>query len=451
MLVETTVSKKYFFPDNLQDSKSLQQILLKCSLINLFIVAVIGVLLRAFPFIYNFPLSFKNLLHGHSHFAFAGWVMPALLALILNCFPAIEKAVAYKHWRNIAFLLLFSAYGMLISFPLQGYKAISIFFSTLSILSGWYLAVIVCNAARSLKTSVAINFLSAGLFYLVFSSIGPFATGPLIAMGKAGTSLYFDAIYFFLHFQYNGWFLFAVLAFFYQYLEQRGIMTNGRKVFRLLNLACIPTYFLSILWHQPSILFNVLAGIGALVQCFALIYLLRDLRLFKFENGLATTLVQFSFASLALKILLQFFSAIPAVAVLAYNYRNFVIAYLHLVLLGCISLFLIGWSMKSFSVAITKASRTGIALFIIGFVCTELLLIAAPLGGIINYTIPYYSWLLLALSILLPVGIAIVAMSFRQGNRIERGCIYASNVLRVLAHTQGQERKHRRKSGKTLS
>jgi hypothetical protein len=186
-------------------------------------------------------------------------------------------------------------------------------------------------------------------------------------------------------------------------------------VYWLLNLACIPTYFLSVLWHQPSVLFNIIAGVGALVQCFALIYLFRDLQKVKFENKLVTTLVLLSFFSLALKMILQLLSALPAIATLAYNYRNFVIAYLHLVLLGCISLFLIGWIIKLFAVDVTQTLRTGIVAFMMGFISTELLLIAAPLSKMIYYTIPHYNLLVLAFSFLLPAGIAIVAMSIRPG------------------------------------
>src|SRR5690349_15694061 len=104
----------------------LQNLLLRLSLVNLFIVSLLGVLLRSFPFLNRFPLDYKNLLHGHSHFAFGGWVMPAMLCLILRCFPDLAKAINYKHWKNIALLFLFSAYGMLVAFPLQGYKAVSI-------------------------------------------------------------------------------------------------------------------------------------------------------------------------------------------------------------------------------------------------------------------------------------------------------------------------------------
>ena len=108
---------------------------------------------------------------------------------------------------------------MLIAFPLQGYEAVSICFSTLSIIAGYYLAIIVWKAIGRLPHSMPLQFLKWGLFYFVLSSLGPFATGPLIAMGKTGSALYYDVIYFYLHFQYNGWFVFAILSLFYQYME----------------------------------------------------------------------------------------------------------------------------------------------------------------------------------------------------------------------------------------
>src|SRR6476620_12736666 len=83
---------------------NLQSQLVKFSLFNLLLVALLGILLRSFPFLQNLSLSYKNLLHGHSHFAFGGWVMPIMLALLLNYFPGIVSKVAYHHWRNIAYL-----------------------------------------------------------------------------------------------------------------------------------------------------------------------------------------------------------------------------------------------------------------------------------------------------------------------------------------------------------
>ena len=110
------------------------------ALFNFFIVSLIGVLLRAYP-LYTIPFpSFKNLLHAHSHFAFGGWVMPALLAMILKYFPEIAQRLPMKHLRNICLLMFISSYGMLLSFPFQGYALVSIIFSSLSIISGFYLS-----------------------------------------------------------------------------------------------------------------------------------------------------------------------------------------------------------------------------------------------------------------------------------------------------------------------
>ena len=396
----------------------LQSLLVRCSLTNLFIVALMGVVLRAFPFLSSFSLDYKNMLHGHSHFAFGGWVMPALFGLILKNFPQLEQRVAFRHWRTIALLILLSAYGMLVTFPLMGYKLLSVFFSTLSIAASFYLAFVIWKALPALKPSASLKFLNAGLFYMVFSSIGPLATGPLIAMGKTGTPLYFDVIYFYLHFQYNGWFLFALLALFYQYIEKKGINTNGKKVFLLLNLSCIPTYFLSVLWHQPSIVFNIIGGLAALIQCFALVYLIKDARLMKLGNRLVKFLLSLSLASIVAKIILQFFSAWPSLAAMAYQQRNFVIAYLHLVLLGGISLFIIAWNFRSYFVATTRLVRAGIIIFIAAFVCTEFLLIALPLSSILNFHLPHYSLLMLFFSMLLPIGIGLFGWSFISGRNV---------------------------------
>src|SRR5687768_17473416 len=97
--------------------QELQERLIQFAFFNLLLVSLLGVLLRAFPFLAAFPFSYKNVLHGHSHFAFGGWVMPILLALLIKYFPEISQRVRYKHWRNIAVLFLASAYGMLVSFP----------------------------------------------------------------------------------------------------------------------------------------------------------------------------------------------------------------------------------------------------------------------------------------------------------------------------------------------
>ena len=229
----------------------LQRRLLLFSVFDLLLLSVIGVTLRAYP-IFPVPLfDYKNLLHAHSHFAFGGWVMPILLAIILKYFPEFTQRISYRHLRNISVSILVSAYGMLLSFPFQGYAPVSIAFSTLSIFAGFYMAFALWKAAGASNTP-SVLFLKTGLVFLVISAAGPFATGPLIAMGKAGTALYYNAVYFYLHFQYNGWFTFAILAVAYKMIEKKGPPVNGKLVYRLFTAACIPAYFLSTLWSQPT-------------------------------------------------------------------------------------------------------------------------------------------------------------------------------------------------------
>lgn len=291
----------------------------------------------------------------------------------------------------------------------------SIAFSTLSIISGFYFAAVVLKAIKSVKNKTSLLFLNAGIFYMLISSVGPFATGPLIALGKAGTPVYYDAIYFYLHFQYNGLFVFAVLALFYRFLEMNNKRTHGKKAFYFLNAACIPTYLLSTLWHQPPIWVNVVGGVGTLLQCVALFYLGKDLIAMRMESRTIKVAILVSFACFFLKIILQLLSALPVIAELAYLQRPFVIAYLHLVLLGFVSLFLIAYVIHSSKIFISKLLRFGIFTFISAFVITECLLIANPLSMMFGYVFPYHALLLLLCSFLLPVGISIIGVGLSVG------------------------------------
>jgi hypothetical protein len=391
----------------------LQKNLVLFSFVNLFIVACLGVVLRSFPFLDSFPFQYKNLLHGHSHFAFGGWVMPVLLALILKFFPAMALLVNYKHWKNIAGLFLLSAYGMLLSFPVQGYKAVSITFSTLSVFASFYMVIVMWKLISNYTQNVSAKFLKAGLFYLTISAIGPFATAPIIAMGEAGTPIYYNAIYYYLHFQYNGWFTFVILALIYKMLESKKIKTNGSFVFTLFNLAVIPTFFLSVLWNQPGIMFNIIGGTAAIVQVVALFYLLKDIKCLNWKWRGIESVFLLAVSAFVIKIILQLISAIPSVAVLAYQQRNITIAYLHLVLLGFVSLFTfaaIGKKQEVYS----NSFKTGILLFLFSFLTTQTLLVGFAGSNLYSFIIPHYSLQLLIYSCMFPVSILILLNAYSK-------------------------------------
>lgn len=392
----------------------LQHGLLRASFFNLVLVAVAGVMLRAIPFTDAIPFSFKNLLHGHSHFAFGGWIMPILLALILKLFPDLSRKVAYKHWRNIAFLLLFSAYGMLVSFPLQGYDVASIFFSTLSVLGGYYLVAVLWKALQGAPQKSSNLFLRWGLFFLAISAIGPFATGPLIAMGKQGTPLYYNSVYFYLHFQYNGWFTFAVLALLYRQLEHLKLAIHSKRVLKLFALSCVPSFALSLLWNSPAAIYYFIGGTAALLQLAGLFYLWKDVQHFRPSHGWLKPLLLAALGAFALKLVLQVASALPAVAQMAYLNRNFIIAYLHLVLLGFISLFAMATAFQHFYIRHSIYIKVGLLLFFFSFLSTELLLAAHAMGPSLDFSMPYFAQSMLFFSLPFPIGLFLIFYDTNQ-------------------------------------
>ena len=114
---------------------------LQIALFNLMLVALIGVILR-YKIAYSLPfVDQKNLLHAHSHFAFAGWITQALMALLVANLSEIGEKNYFNRYRWILYANLLTGYGMFFSFPFQGYGAVSIVFSTLSIFVSYIFAV----------------------------------------------------------------------------------------------------------------------------------------------------------------------------------------------------------------------------------------------------------------------------------------------------------------------
>ena len=228
---------------------------IRLSLFNLLVLSLAGLLLRAFPILPVPYLSYSNVLHAHSHFAFGGWVLPALVFLVLRYFPEISARIPRWHWKNIIILIMASSYGMLISFALQGYGPVSITFSALSLFAAIYFGTEVLRHSRGENSSPTL-FLKTGIIFCFISSLAPLALGPINSIGKTGSQLYYNIVYFYLHFQYNGFFTFFVLAALYKMIGRENSPLHGRKVYYLMTAACIPAYCLSVLWISPSVFFN---------------------------------------------------------------------------------------------------------------------------------------------------------------------------------------------------
>ena len=103
------------------------------ALINFFVAACLGALMR-FAFVEEVPwMKFQNVLHAHSHVAMLGWVYLGLYALIVKTFLPDEKQKApFYSW--LFWLTQGAVIGMLVTFPRQGYAFGSILFSSLHVI-----------------------------------------------------------------------------------------------------------------------------------------------------------------------------------------------------------------------------------------------------------------------------------------------------------------------------
>jgi hypothetical protein len=390
---------------------------LQFSLANLFIVALLGLLMRykigfAFPF-----LDQKHLQHAHSHFAFAGWITHTLMVLMILF---LEKRIddftpqLTKKYSMLLIANLICAYGMLVFFIIQGYGLISIVFSTSSIVVAAVFAYFYFNDLKQISDDdLSKNWFKAALFFNVFSSLGTFALAYMMVTKNIHQNEYLASIYYYLHFQYNGWFFFACMGLLFSLLQIKSTdHPFYPKVFKLFFLACIPAYFLSTLWWDLPVSIYILSVVAAFIQVYGWFRFLTLLMKSKFEIVANTTpflkyLLLFIGFALSVKFLLQLFSTIPVVSQLTFGFRPIVIAYLHLVLLA-ISLFLLFYIYATHLIYFIKPIKSGLVVFSIGVLLNEIILAIQGIAAFSYTVIPFVNEMLFGAAIVLVSGIGIM-------------------------------------------
>ncbi len=388
---------------------------LRISIFNLLLVASIGVILR-YKIAFSLPfIDQKHLLHGHSHFAFSGWITQALMVLLVHHLSKYKGEIVFKQYRTLLFGNLFTAYGMLLSFPLQGYGLISISFSTLSIINSYFFAIKFWKDLNEVKhKQISFLWYKAALLFNVISSLGAFSLAYIMAAKITNQNFQLAAVYFFLHFQYNGWFFFAGMGLLFSQLERiDAIKKELSIIFWLFSIACPPAYFLSALWMPiPFFIycFVVIAAIAQLIGWLFLVKLMRKniitLKLFFFDQG--RWLLMLSGIALSIKLILQLVSTVPSLSQLAFGFRPIVIGYLHLVLLGVTSIFIIGYILSLELLSVGKDFMKGLFLFISGIIINELFLMLQGVAGLAYTGIPFINEILFCIALIMFSGILIM-------------------------------------------
>jgi hypothetical protein len=379
------------------------------------LVATLGVILRYKIAFYLPFVDQKFLLHSHSHFAFSGWITQTFMVLMVHYLAIKNGDSILKRYRWLLYVNSITAYGMLISFIFQGYAVFSITFSTLSIFVSYVFAVYYFKDLAKLKEQhIGHYWFKAALIFSVLSSLGAFSLAYMMATKMMVQNLYLAAIYFFLHFQYNGWFFFAGMGLLVARLQPLTATTGTlKKVFWLFCLACPPAYFLSALWLPfPFTVYCIIvvAVAAQLIGWGLMIKVLVRQKAFIQTNfsKQGRVLLLLSAIAFTIKLLLQTGSVHPALSQLSYGFRPIVIGYLHLVLLGVTSIFIIGYIISFELVPVTKKLFTGIVVFVAGIIINELLLMVQGVAALMYTHVEGINLLLLIAALILWAGIAVL-------------------------------------------
>ncbi|RQP18961.1 MAG: hypothetical protein EAS52_03830, partial [Parapedobacter sp.] len=310
---------------------------------------------------------------------------------------------------------LFASYVMLVSFFLQGYGLYSICAATATVIIS-YLFTAIC------WRDTTYRWFRAALIFLVLSSVGTFHLAYLMSSHNTDMRLQLASIYFFLHFQYNGWFMFACFGLAHHWLRSRGISLRHMPfVFWAFTLSCIPTYFLSTLWWNIPGWLYCLVAVALMLQTVAWIVWLHSVltahRQYAHHlSAVSKWLLIGVMLAVSIKILLQDLSIFPSLSQLTYGFRAIVIGYLHLVLLVIITLFLVayGYMKKILSSNRTAVIATGI--LVIGIILNELLLLLQGIAGFINASVGYTPTALAVAAGIIAIGLIFLLWSQKARN-----------------------------------
>ena len=393
---------------------------LQVALFNLAVVAILGVLLR-YKIAFSFPLIHqKHLLHGHSHFAFSAWVGQMIMTLLGYTLKERNPGLGRFEFTSLLAWNTIVAFLMLFAFVYQGYGPISIFFSTLSTAINFLYCFRVWSFLhQSPSHSTGDYYIKASIIFNVLSSLGTIFLAYLMSNKINHPEKYLASVYYYLHFQYNGYFIFSCLGLFAYFLDQIGVnVAHSRRVFWLFAGSLAPAYLLSIMWAKLPLLVYVLLVGAASIQFLAWFYWLYQVSKVRsqIKQGIPA-MVSFLWILVALaaslKFILQLLSIIPSLSEYAFGFRPVVIAYLHLVLLGVVSLFLLGFALWKEYIHFNGMLKLALGIFIGGVFFNEFILMLQGMSFLNLVQIPFSNETLFGIAIMMFLGALGIFLSQR--------------------------------------
>lgn len=389
------------------------------------LTALSGVWMRLFPLHMATAIPYTNVLHAHSHLAILGWAFLGTFIIFLSIqWDYIKRK---KEAKAISVTLFITSLVMFIAFLYQGYGLVSIILSTLHIFVEYWTASFIFRHLKmgAFRSQISNLFIKGSLVALLLSSLGPFALGYISSTGMKESAFFDMAIYFYLHFQYNGWLYLFLIGLLITILHYKKITLSTSLLtasFWIYFIALFPGYLLSILWVDVGTSGSVLTIVGSIGQWVGVLCLL-----FAFKGTSRQLMSHFSKGTigalgvtlflLLIKSSMELGLMSPGMANLIYDTRSIVIGYLHLTLLGFISIFILTQYRMVHILESNRLTFYGSILFGVGFMLNEVLLFGDGLLTWLNKPhISFYESGLLIASMLLTVGIIILWFSVTQNS-----------------------------------
>lgn len=394
---------------------------LRFSVFNFFLVAVLGVLMR-YKIAYSLPIvDQKHVQEAHSHFAFYGWITQIIYVLMIRYLHGFLTEQQLKKYHTLLIVNAVSAFAMIPSFIYNGYYWASIAASTAALLTSFVFFFFLLNDLKG-KQDLAKPWFIGGLFFSVISSVGVFGLSYMMSSGNMTQNLYLASTYYYLHFQYNGFFIFSCIGFLIHSLKEIGSEISEKEnkmIFWLMFIGCVIGFGLSVLWMKlPMWIFVaiILASISQTLGA-AKLYLMVKRNWAKLVlnfSALQRFVLMYVGFAFFVKILLQLGSNVPVLSQFAFGFRNVVIAYLHLILLMCVSAFLINQILAVNVFKMTKPVVNGLKLLLLGIFLNEAVLGLMGIFSIKYISIPFTPEILLAVSLLMMISLLVIFLSLKK-------------------------------------
>lgn len=380
---------------------------------NLLIAAIMGALLRA-QFLGEIPfVRFRPWMHAHSHVAMLGWLFTGIVVVLTH---DGGRGTLSRGMQRMLVVLQVAVVGMLLSFPMQGYGAVSISASTLHMVVSYFVLALLWRQSLAWPREGSGRLTRWSIILYFLSTLGVWAMAPLIATGNQGKEIYYWAVQFYLHFQFNGWFWFAALALGVRWAERQGFpLRIDRLTLGLWIASAVLTYALAIAWSEPHPAVFATVSAGVLLQAWAA---MRSLRILKRLQRRAheqfptwgKVLVGVALVGMGMKVLVQAAVAMPSVAVMAFTLRSYVMGFVHLNTLAIMTTLLLVYALLQGWLPVRSlAVKAGVALLTGGIILSELLLFVQGTFFWVGWGLikGHYLHMVLA-SALMPLGVALL-------------------------------------------